>query len=1570
MKFFSLWLITLTGTCLKISCSVVYLRNMDRFIEAINHTEDLNPGLRPLALVRSLRRTVGYEDVLTRHFLGQTHEKNDLSILEPRGRNSTDDIVLNAELSGYFDKAIHHFVTDTGEERGVVLTPDGTTVALAPLLIGIETGLKAKEENTSPEGLFVLTLAKHLGLSFLKSIIPPLLNALVQYGCWDNVTAPVMFTLSGMASLATDALINGGMDGSVLGNHLFGFSDINDKLSRILREYYSQAPEKLEPGSGNSLTSPLRRQNFKDLVTPALLQEKVLEALNLEGMQGDVELERVVKEGVEEFVQRYMECPAIIPRCQWGAEPFRGTPVSLSPPLPFFYVHHTEVPSKPCLTFQECSKDMQSIQHFHQVERGWHDIGYSFVVGSDGYIYEGRGWMTRGAHTRGHNTFGYGVAFIGKYSSTLPSVYSMELMRHHLVTCAVGRGFLQGNYTLYGHRQVVATDCPGDALYSEIRGWEHYKESNPLNTYKWHTGAKHANDGAKGKGEGQGTVERLEKGSSTKWSKMQSWRKALSEDAGDRASAAGKKAENAPKQDKHATSRKNPFRRALSEPPGSLLSSVLSPSSSSSSSQPNAEASGSNTQDTAQKGKLRKYLDTVSQKFKRPRLQSRNSTPIIEHDPGKLEVESEATGTVRLSWAPPQDVPVWDINSCILQDGQIIIPREEEPVMRTRNRASSCLSSTSLQNLAESHTNLECSPDHVAPLSGPKLKGQDGGVRAMIKRRFQSGAMRKSNPQLDIAGLSSGGRHFGSKESLSVPVSAAENLDLSTDQSTVIRPVHSSILGEKYCFEVINSKSNHCFGCSSAAERDRWIENLRRAAQPNKDNCERMENSLSLWVNEAKDLPPKRRYYCELHLDGTLFARTSSRATGKSSQRSSVVSDGNAGAAGSGPGGSGSAGGCQLFWGELFELDNLPPVSQLTLHLFRDEDPKKKRHSKDEFSLHPLGSVALTLADIQGRAFQEKWYPIVPYKPPGSAGVKDQLGTQASLRVKARFQNLQVLPIERYKEFAEFVTVNYVDMCSSLEPLLNVREREELAGALVHVLQSIGKAKEFLIDLGSAEVQRLEEKEALIFRENTLATKAIDEYMKLVGQKYLIDTLGDFIAQLYASTKSCEVDPRKCQASELPVNQKNLKETCEEVVQRITEMQSSFPVELNEIFSSWVSDCESRGRAEIGHRLISASLFLRFLCPAILSPSLFGLTQPYPEPNTLRTLTLTAKVIQNLANSTLFGEKEEYMFFMNDFLEEHWEHMSSFLQRVSNPDSELDMARFDGYVDLPLRLAVLHSLLVDIIVPMKQDTIDNLQPLPSILNRITDCLGADAPRITVSSIGQPKPTYVPPKDLGKYSPLHNSMQQLPMDNKSTPARQKKKVERSLSVPNRRLVQNRPHMKRQISNEELQTQEEDLEQKQDVSPAMDISSPRNRQAQPAPVAWIKENNDKEPNQMKPENEQINILDRHAQELSELRLGVEQVTERELEMAKRLEDFIAQSQEQNAQLQAEVHELRNLLAIREEQLASATFRLGVIEEEREEDERKLSIAMAAAERMNVLEEQFAVFIKDVAAQGGAQ
>lgn len=98
----------------------------------------------------------------------------------------------------------------------------------------------------------------------------------------------------------------------------------------------------------------------------------------------------------------------------------------------------------------------------------------SFVAGSDGYVYEGRGWLWQGAHTKGYNSKGYGVAFIGDYMTNLPSQHTMDLVRIQLATCATEGGRLVSNYTIHGHRQLVNTSCPGDAFYNEIKKWEHF----------------------------------------------------------------------------------------------------------------------------------------------------------------------------------------------------------------------------------------------------------------------------------------------------------------------------------------------------------------------------------------------------------------------------------------------------------------------------------------------------------------------------------------------------------------------------------------------------------------------------------------------------------------------------------------------------------------------------------------------------------------------------------------------------------------------------------------------------------------------------------------------------------------------------------------------------------------------------------------------------------------------------------------------------------------------------------------------------------------------------------------
>lgn len=59
--------------------------------------------------------------------------------------------------------------------------------------------------------------------------------------------------------------------------------------------------------------------------------------------------------------------------------------------------------------------------------RKWSDIGYNFLVGEDGNVYEGRGWGKTGAHTVGYNSKSVGICFIGNFESTYVHKYLMIL---------------------------------------------------------------------------------------------------------------------------------------------------------------------------------------------------------------------------------------------------------------------------------------------------------------------------------------------------------------------------------------------------------------------------------------------------------------------------------------------------------------------------------------------------------------------------------------------------------------------------------------------------------------------------------------------------------------------------------------------------------------------------------------------------------------------------------------------------------------------------------------------------------------------------------------------------------------------------------------------------------------------------------------------------------------------------------------------------------------------------------------------------------------------------------------
>lgn len=191
---------------------------------------------------------------------------------------------------------------------------------------------------------------------------------------------------------------------------------------------------------------------------------------------------------------------------------------------------------------------------------------------------------------------------------------------------------------------------------------------------------------------------------------------------------------------------------------------------------------------------------------------------------------------------------------------------------------------------------------------------------------------------------------------------------------------------------------------------------------------EREETWLSVWVHEAKGLPRAAAtagVRTELWLDGALLARTAPRA---------------------GP--------SQLFWAERFHFEALPPARRLSLRL----------HGVGPGGA-ALGRVALTLEELgvprAPAAGLERWFPLLG-APAGAA-----------LRARIRARRLRVLPSERYKELAEFLTFHYARLCGALEPALSAQAKEELAAAMVRVLQATGRAQVRRCDGADPSDQRL-----------------------------------------------------------------------------------------------------------------------------------------------------------------------------------------------------------------------------------------------------------------------------------------------------------------------------------------------------------------------------------------------------------------------------------------------------------------------------------------------------------------
>jgi len=144
-------------------------------------------------------------------------------------------------------------------------------------------------------------------------------------------------------------------------------------------------------------------------------------------------------------------------RHEWGAQPPHRPLTPLDPSkVTDVFIHHTTGAQQP-----EIQPWLRAIQRFHQQSRGWNDIGYSYIVDRNGTVWEGRGGNV-GAHTRGYNSTGIGIAYLGDGGQPVPDAALVSIQR--LIDLMAQRYPIR---TIRGHRHVGKTACPGEWL----AGW-------------------------------------------------------------------------------------------------------------------------------------------------------------------------------------------------------------------------------------------------------------------------------------------------------------------------------------------------------------------------------------------------------------------------------------------------------------------------------------------------------------------------------------------------------------------------------------------------------------------------------------------------------------------------------------------------------------------------------------------------------------------------------------------------------------------------------------------------------------------------------------------------------------------------------------------------------------------------------------------------------------------------------------------------------------------------------------------------------------------------------------------
>ncbi|NXX17543.1 RASL1 protein, partial [Podargus strigoides] len=296
-----------------------------------------------------------------------------------------------------------------------------------------------------------------------------------------------------------------------------------------------------------------------------------------------------------------------------------------------------------------------------------------------------------------------------------------------------------------------------------------------------------------------------------------------------------------------------------------------------------------------------------------------------------------------------------------------------------------------------------------------------------------------------------------------------------------------------------------------------------------------------------------------------------------------------------------------------------------------------------------LGRVEFPL-DTICMAPTKGWFQLLPFPSP----TEDHGGQLGALRLAVRLVEDRVLPHTCYQPLIQLLTEPILcpgqppagTALAILEEVTLGESRQDVATKLVKIFLGQGLVVPLLDYLTAHELARTTDPNTL-FRSNSLASKSMEQFMKVVGLPYLHEVLKPVVNRIFEEKKYVELDPSKMELSrsrrvrgisfkgslsEVQVQESSLellKGYLGDIVDAIVGSVEKCPLLMRVAFKQLRRRVDeqfpSAQHEDVRYFSISAFLFLRFFAPAVLTPKLFSLREQHADPRTGRTLLLLAK---------------------------------------------------------------------------------------------------------------------------------------------------------------------------------------------------------------------------------------------------------------------------------------------------------------------------------------------------------